>query len=485
MNHGIREQRCSGIGLLPLLLFGYLTGCSTEPDAPPNVLLIVIDTLRADSLGSYGYNRDTSPNLDALARESVLFRNAFSTGPVTSISMASIMTGRLPFFADDVPPCANVKCPERWTEKTWFGMSRFIGPNEVGLPNSLDTLAEFLQRSGYATAGFITNPHVKRRYQFDQGFDHYQEIFRLEHPTYGTCEQVTAAAIDHLQSGGVAEPFMLYLHYNDPHFPYFAPEVYRREFAESPPPNLSADDIFSVFHPPRPVGGKAEQQILKSYLKSLYDSEIRYVDSCIGDLLDHVRQTEVYPRAMIAVVGDHGEEFFEHGRAGHIGRFFDEHLRVPLILRIPGVKAERIDRQIRSFDLMPTILDYTGIDDLPQSLDARSLRSLMEGGGGPIRPVFSSVPFLETRRVFRGDSYKLIDYPETPEKGKLFDLTVDSAETENIYTTAEAELVSGLRKRLQAIVRKLEAESQIDGTGATPELDEETRAQLRALGYLD
>jgi len=198
----------------------------SQRTGPTNVVLIVIDTLRADHLSCNGYHRETSPNIDAFARKNIHFRNVSTTAPTTPPAMAAIMTGRYPFYENEV-----MNYPARQ-----HGMDRFQPIKEtVALSSSLDMLAEILQRNGYRTGGFITNPYVKKDFNFDQGFDTYEHLFRDGPKPHGKGEVVSARAIDWMDGLGRDRPFFAYLHYMDVHGPYLPLPKYAERF---PSPKL-------------------------------------------------------------------------------------------------------------------------------------------------------------------------------------------------------------------------------------------------------
>lgn len=175
--------------LLILLLPFLLCACVDSPTPRPNILLIAIDTLRASDLSHAGYNRETSPHLDSLANKSVEFRNTASAGANTTVEMSSLMTGKFPYFEFGEP----------WSDEYSFGMNRFYTKRgEIGLPDSLESLAERLLKAGYYTAGIVTNPYLKRVYPFDQGFPVYEEL--MVENSYATGDKVTPSALSLLDS---------------------------------------------------------------------------------------------------------------------------------------------------------------------------------------------------------------------------------------------------------------------------------------------
>jgi arylsulfatase len=461
-------------------LLAALAGCSRS--RPPNIVLIVVDTLRADSLSCYGYGRPISPNIDSLAEEGVVFPQAFAVGSNTSTSMAALMTGRLPFYRDGDPSCRAGDCAVPWDERTWFGMQRFDAPGEIGLPRDLDTLAKLLERRGYATAGYVTNILLKTKYKFNEGFETYEEPFLQD------CSVVTAAAKRWLRRrAGDASPFFLFLHYIDPHAPYLAPVAYRQRvgFRRT---GVADEQLFAgpaVKHGVnRGVAGFGSAAF-REHLKGLYDAEILYTDECVGRVLAYLRRQPYYGNTLVVFLSDHGEEFLEHGDTGHPGRFYDEHIRVPLIIRVPGGLPARPNALVRQFDVMPTLLEFAGVPP-PRGIDAVSLRPLLEGKVDSLGlAVYANFPFPRTRRMYRTERYKLMVDVKSPEATELFDLSEDPAEGRNLYRGPSDPRAASLRRAMDAVVAKLAREGRARASSEEPvELDPETREQLRALGYI-
>jgi arylsulfatase A-like enzyme len=456
-----------------------IVGCKQPPThVSPNMLLIVVDTLRADSLSYAGYLQPTSPNLDAFGKTGTVFRNAFTVGSNTTTSMAALMTGRFPFYLDKDPGCSSDDCAVPWNESTWFGMQRFRSQPGIGLPDEIATLAEILQSGGYTTAGVVTNPYLKERYHFDRGFDNYQERITK------SCPMVNEAAEAWMRNDQ-QQPFFLFLHYLDPHAPYLPPARFREvlEFERSP----FADTALFAGAVIAKEALKHRSNSLEAHVRGLYDAEVRHVDECIGQVIDILKRQPYYDDMVIVFLSDHGEEFFEHGQTGHLGRFYDEHIRVPLIVRAPEGKSGEIDTLVRNFDVMPTLLDYAGIP-LPDGMDAVSLRPLVERRVTSLDlAVFANFPFPATRRMYRTGRYKLMVDTSSAEATEFYDLLQDPAETRNLYSDPSKHRREELAQLLGALVGKLENE-ETRTKGVNKDLlgiDPETAGQLRSLGYLD
>lgn len=415
---------------MALPIVACLVACS-QPEAPPNVVLILADTLRADSLSTYGYERPTSPRLDAFAKQSFVFENAISVGASTPPTLSAIMTGRLPYY----------EASSLWSPTSAHGMRRFYRDGEQkGLPLSLETLAERFQEAGYETIGIVNNAYIKRVYHFEQGFDEFVELFNKGNPRYGLAEQITERATGFLRQPH-EKPFFLYVHYMDPHAPHVPPEPYRSDFA---------------------TGAEGVQRV-----RDRYDGSIRYMDHWIGELLAELSKDE-RKNTIIAFVTDHGEEFGDHGGQGHTGTLYEELVHVPFMISGPGIPAAREKALVRNFDVGPTLLDLAGAGDMGQSADAVSLAGLIRGDeAGARAPVLASFPVIPNRsvhplrparRMLRDDRYKLILNLNEPDQSALFDLETDPGETQNIYATSP-EVIARMRSELDAIVAKLDAEN--------------------------
>lgn len=312
--------------------------------ADPLVILIAVDTLRADRLGCYGYARPTSPALDRLAKEGVRFDQARSNCNWTCPSFASIFTGLVP---------------------SHHGVDSY-GP-ATPLPDELVTLAEHFQARGYATRSIAYKvPLFDGHYEqgFDQAFNVPRDEIRGEENLARAFEWLDAH-----RSG----PAFLFLHFNDPHQPFVQPAPFDRKFG---PP---AESLGLSMPPNVPGIGEKERQQL---FHDLYDGAVAYVDDCIGRFLDALRARGLYEGATIAFVADHGEQLWERGRFGHGGEeLFDEVVRVPLIVKPPARTFEPgrvITADASGFDVMPTLLELAGIEPAAP-LDARSLVPFLRG----------------------------------------------------------------------------------------------------------
>jgi arylsulfatase A-like enzyme/Flp pilus assembly protein TadD len=393
-------------------------------DPGQNVLLITIDTLRADALGVYGNKTVATPWMDRLAREGVRFEQAHAQNVVTLPSHANILSGRYP-FDHGIRDNAAFRFPE-----------------------GKDTLATILGRAGYRTAAFVSAFPLDSRFGLDRGFDVYDDRLGDPEKRAGFLMQerpgarTVAAATAWLSSQGAAKTFT-WVHLYEPHFPYAPPEPFASRFASD-----------------------------------LYHGEVSYVDSLLQPLLEPLLARGKDARTLIVLTSDHGEGLGEHGEATHGIFAYESTLHVPLIIHAPGLVGERtVADRVRHVDILPTILDALGLP-VPEGLPGRSL--LPAANGVPLEPQPAYFEAMSSA-LNRGwaplagairENYKLIDLP-IPE---LFDLSKDPRESRNLAATEPGtiDLVRGELQRLRAADRGLAKQKE----------SADTRERLKALGYI-
>ena len=392
-----------------------------------NLIVVTLDTTRADRLGCYGFRPDFTPNIDALARDGVVFDHATATVPLTFPSHSSIFTGL-------VPPHHGVR------DNGGF----FLDDAQV-------TLAERLREGGFATGAFVAAWVLERKWGLAQGFDVYSDEFDLSKykvVSLGTVQKQgdevmtnTLAWLETVRS----KRFFAWVHLYDPHTPYEPPEPFASRYPDQP-----------------------------------YLAEIAYTDQVVGRLLGWLRETKLDGRTIVVLTADHGESLGDHGEPTHAYFIYDATTHVPLIVRTPwGIRGRR-SLQVSSVDLMPTLLDLVGLAPQP-GLDGHSLaRSLFDPLAGEGRAAYSETYFpryhygWQHLRGLRTEQYQYIDAP-TPE---LYDLAADPGETKNVYR-AFSRRAEDLRLRLDELTK--------DTGGQAPErrsLDPETLQRLAALGYV-
>jgi len=421
------------------------------PGVRRNVVIYLVDTLRAGHLGCYGYNRPVSPHIDAFARQSAVFRHTVAQSSWTRPTTTTILTGLL-------PRTHNV-----------FSHRDALAPQAV-------TLAERLREVGYHTAGFVTNPNVAPNFGLDQGF----ELYRLLGPKRRTAAGINERAAEWLDSEWKKDaPFFLYLHTMEPHAPYDPPPAFLQRFA----PGLRNPAWTQMaFVEALEKGDAVGTPEVRQGLRNLYDAEIAANDEAFGALVDLLVQRKLWDDTVIVFVADHGEEFGDHGGWEHGRTLYDEMLDVPLIVRIPGAGGKIVERQAQQVDVVPTILDALGLK-LPADLEGRSLLALAEGPAidPQEEPAFS---WLEERSLRSAavttPKWRLVEKRFPVSGSYLYDRQADPEERHNL--AREQPVRAGyLRAQLRAVERS--RLGTLKALEAKP-LDPETQNQLKALGYL-
>lgn len=408
---------------------------------PRNIILIMVDATRTDHLSAYGYGRPTTPNLDALiAQAGVRFTEATSPAAWTFPANAAIVTGRSP---------------------TSLG----VNWNVTKLPTGVRTLAEHLQAAGYYTAGFNSAAFVQANRGFSRGFDLYNDRLARGHPTSyrGIAGELNSLALSWLRQSSVPgqQPLFLYLYYFDPHTWYNAPAPYNTLFDPDYDGPLTAkkyrDGQDSV------AGTLTLTDRDLEHLLALYDGEIAYWDNALGELLAGLEDHGLLEDSLVIVSADHGDMFAEHGKWTHGNSVYNEVLKVPLLMRYPGVIAPglSVNTSVQNMDVMPTILDWAGLP-IPPELQAVSLRGLAQGATERPRDVFSEqtgeadpkgwaywiAPRDDLVSVQR-ERWKLIHHLNKPESDELYQLNAEAPyETDNQLAT-QPELADDLRAAVQ------------------------------------
>lgn len=465
------EIRCA----TALALAAFALGCRlAEPEQPPDIVLITIDTLRADHLGAYGYDRPTSPALDRLAREGVLFENAHSPSSWTRPAVASLFTSLWP---------------------SEHGATAFERPLRAGVA----TLAELLRNAGYRTVGVSGNfVHVSEPAGLARGFDDW---FALSKATRGEgnaiftdadpagtpvyrrapdASELNAAVLERVPPAGDA-PLFLYVHYMDPHSAYSPPSEHRARFARDP--GYRADDFASSSLLKSLARGEVELSDRdRRWLIDLYDAEIASVDAAIEELLEALAARGYGSDSVICVVSDHGEEFGEHGGWFHGISLHAESLRVPLILRDPrsGRRGERREEPVDLIDVATTLLRRAGVEPTA-GMRGRDLLSANLAPRDLVAELHHDPPFEENVAP-REQRLAVLRWPWKTIRSRTsaaanYRVDHDPHETRPLDAALPADLVAHT-ERLASHLDALEDVSP-------QRLDAETLEGLRALGYAD
>jgi arylsulfatase A-like enzyme len=426
--------------------------CRSGEEKPRLVVLVSIDTLRADHLGLYGYDRGTSPVLDALALESTVFDDAMSASPWTLPSHATMLTGLYP---------------------SRHGLTS----HERYLASSDETLALLFSRAGFRTAAVVNSHNLGPEFGLDRGFQQYRYVEERVDRREPSAE-ITDQGMEWLAAGGET-PFFLFLHYYDVHSDYASLSEYEARFLR--PYAGSADGTTAQLMAQRE--GKASLgEADAPNLVDRYDAGILQMDAELGRLFDFLSERGWDDETLVVVTSDHGEEFFEHGGVLHGRTQYQEVLRVPLLLRGPGIpRKRRIASPVSLVDLLPTLLESAGIA-VPEGLDGVSLRPLWAEGGKGLeeRYLFSEADHNNVEhditRSVRYREFKLL-YDRLSRGRRLYNLSTDPGETTDVSKDQER-AVAALSARLDRFMASGRSEAPVRT------LSEEEIEKLRSLGYL-
>lgn len=456
-------------------------------DKKPNVILITIDSLRADHLGFMGYGKDITPNLDKLAEESVVFRNAFATGPISPHSVPSILTSTFPLD--------------------------YQGPRKMERPRVF--ISEVLKENGFVTAAFHSSPFLSDFFGYNKGWDYFKDIVpsydqdrfkdlksrkinvifsKITNFCSGLLKKISSSTFPQLYFWALfaalrirgsqdilkvkaekinklvqefidaekEKSFFVWAHYMDIHDPYIS----KKRYLQSSP--LSYSEIVGRHLVTYSKQNNCQKKIVKKFVKNnieksieLYDQIIEYVDEQIGNLIDFLKKKNIYQNTIIIITADHGDAFFEHGAIGHSINLYNELLRVPLLIRIPGAQPGRIDKKVSLIDIASTICDVLCIRK-PSSFKGGNL---FEDGGKSIfyqtatNTKNNSDLFLtdineisQCKMGCQHDSWKyIIDYDQGKEQ--LYNLKEDPGEEEDLVDE-NSEILLAMRKKVEDFIRE-------------------------------
>jgi arylsulfatase A-like enzyme len=443
--------------LIALPLFSCRQASHWPRPRPTNVVIVMVDTLRADHMSAYGYARDTTPFIRQFSSQGFVFEHARSQASCTFPSVNSLLTSRNPAI---------------------FTRQK---PEDFTIPEDYPAIAEILQEGGYSTIAVSASPIVRASPSdfnpiggFDRGFDTF-----IEDVLWSPGGKVNRAIAQQLDT--VEEPFFLYAHYMEPHGPYRPPERYTKHFAGE-----YEGHIFIKRGNPVPIGRMlysngphydiTDRDI--QHLVDLYDDEIRYFDGVFRRLIKNLDDRGLLDRTLIVISSDHGEMFLEHGHIKHCRGVWDTVTRVPLIFRFPGIEGgKRFDNAVQNLDIVPTILDYLDVDTEAYDFEGTSLLPVLEGKE-PERH-FAFADQLEYRSADDGRFHLIFNGEDGT--ATLFDLCEDPAEQLDLFRPDHPEAI-----RLSEALN-----GWLTDTGQLMRFDEELaaarakEAELRALGYLE
>jgi arylsulfatase A-like enzyme/Tfp pilus assembly protein PilF len=427
----------SGCAIMALVLLAVFVRSQAPPVAPkpPNLLIITIDTLRADHLECYGYKLIKTPRINALAADGILVENAYTPIPLTLPSHASIFTGTYPLF---------------------HGVRDFTG---FSLSKDRTTLATMLKSAGYRTGAVVASAVLEARWGINQGFDFYYDNFppqpaqNWQQIAERRGDEVVKESLGWLEKNRKG-PFFLWVHLFDPHDPYTPPPPYDRQYSSRP-----------------------------------YDGEIAYTDENVGRLIDGLKQNGLYDNCLIVLMGDHGEGLGEHGEKTHGFFIYDSTLRIPLIFKLPGMAAPREKRlagPLRTIDVVPTVLQILGLSGRVRApeVQGRGAYSALLGKSTPTDMLSQAeimLPYyhfdyspLSSIRMGR---FKYIEAP----KPELYDTVSDPPESRNLVVEKKA-LAARMRDLLQQDIARYSPKNT--APAAPRDIDPATMEKLASLGYL-
>jgi choline-sulfatase len=422
---------------------------------PRNVLVYLIDTLRADRLRVYEpETRVATPGISRFAELASVMLDARSQENWTKPSVATLLSGLMP----------------------WEHMA-FNDANQV--PASVDLLPEILEERGFATAGFVANGYVSEPFGFGRGWDTYRNYIRESQRSTG--DRVAADAIAWLDRRPADRPFFLYVHAIDPHVPYRPPREYLEMYDPEPyrgPVDFSrsATVLERIKTGSLRLGDRD-----RARLTALYDGEVSFQDAQLSSVMDALAHRELLDETIVVITADHGEEFFEHGSVGHGHSLHEELIHVPLIVHVPGLPAQRLNGPVGLVDVMPTVLDALG-EPIPEGISGRSLLPMLRGEdlGAPSCSISG---FMENWRAVATGRFKII----ARRRGQiaLYDLERDRSEQNDEVAArpiTAAYLRGMLGLRMAEAGEAHHARPRHRSTPAT--IDPQLREQLEALGYV-
>lgn len=436
------------------------------------IILISVDTLRADHLGSYGYSQNTSPKIDLLASDGVTFLDTYAASPWTLPSHVSLLT-------------------------SLHSVHHQVYYDDESMDPSLITLADVLRERNFYCAAFTGGGFVSSVYGFSKGFDSYSDdagsVFRQD-----SAEHLFSMVSRWLESHK-DKSFFLFLHTYQPHNPYACPYPYKTMFLEEGAQWRHLDLTSFLGGKPGIFRELTEDQ--RRNVIGLYDGEIRYTDEkLIGPLIERLKEIGIYDQTLIVFTSDHGEEFYDHGGWGHGHSLYNESLKVPLVIKFPGSlhRGQRISSFVSLVDVFPTILEEIGADVEGLEIDGRSLLSLIRGKEKGEREFLADiapnildshipqriamnkgeVKLILNKRFTREDLEFFDDVPPSLDPVEIYDLSQDPSEQNNI-ASHRAELANQIIERINQIYREAKKRNT-----KKLEIDEELRKQLKALGYI-
>lgn len=475
-------------------------------ETKPNIILLTVDCLRADHLGCIGYKRDTTPLMDSLAKNGVLFNKAYSNATHTTASVSSFLTGTYPLYNGNViikdrPTIAEL-LKKNGYNTTAFHSNAILSQNPENYRKGFDVFEDvfsenieseksiisklmykFESDAGWSIvrkiASIFGNKSLTIRYYLSKA---YLSVRKNPNSPYASADEVNSKAISWLEKSSA--PFFMWLHYMDVHSPYSPPKAFYNDLSRGKH-GLGDGMLISL---KASDGYYRLQELEKEILNDLYDASIKYVDHAINNLFDYLKNNDFPDNTYVIITSDHGEELWDHGDYGHGGGFinrvdakryprnikvYEESIHVPLIIFGPNIEGKIIDKPVSNIDIMPTILDLLGIIP-PKKIDGRSLTHFLRNNSDNTEdeyPIIAEAidpwgPFAYANHPMRSELYsyrigmwKYIHYTDKKRMDELYNLIEDSKEKINLIDS-HPDVAKKLRSKIQD---HIDSKTQIDG----------------------
>lgn len=434
----------------------FLFGCSIDYRGFGfNVIVITIDALRADHMSCYGYKKNTTPNIAKLAERGVLFENAISQSSWTKASMASFFTSLYPH-----------------NHKAY--------PKHSILPEDVWTMAEEFKSKGYHTFAIQANGFLKNMYKVDQGFDEYH--FSLDLPAQQIVDLFNEFLV--AKSG---KKFFAYLHFMEPHVPYYAPEEYNLKFVDPAYEGVIDKNQFDKFKEVRSGLLKLSNKE-KRHVVDLYDAEIRYADENIKRMFEKLEELNLQQNTIVVIMSDHGEEFWDHNGYEHGHTMYKELLHVPLIIINPKIqRPKRIKQVVRLIDVYPTLMDILGFNTQNEFMGQNLAKIMYSYYERNLKLLAFSEGLLygPEKKSIQSEHFKLIKKMKDNSL-EFYELENDSKELHDLAGIDKLDKESHVNFKLfQEYLKEYGEAKSSHYESSQVELDEETINQLKALGYVN
>jgi len=467
----MRGTSCRCAILAGIALATVLRTSVAAQQPPPNVIVVLVDTLRADRLGVYGNRNGLTPYLDELARRGTVFGNAYAASSWTCPSVTSLFSSRY---------------PSQHQVTNWDAL---ISDSEV-------TLGERLQQAHYRSLGFVANLRLTEQLGYGQGFERWNAYMSATKLRADRLRRRLLSSPEMAAARGAQAPLFLYVHYMEPHAPYNMPPRYRKKFERRADPSI---DSAAAAQKLLDLNFGALSAAELDHLTSLYDAEVAFLDDELRRLMAGLEARGLLQHSIVVVTADHGEELGEHQLVGHGVSLYNQELHVPLIVVGQGVPAGQVVREpVSLMDVAPSLLALIGQPAEPR-FEGRSLVPLLQGGTAPVdiaAELFQASTTFDARRhssaIVRGN-HKLLTIAgnwRTVADAEMYDLAADPAETKPVgYVGGPRQLAAGTPELALAedLVRALQQRETRLASSATPQerapVDEKMRERLRGLGY--